>query len=173
MWVILYIQCYEVKDAQFSWINQRKNVAKCNVKQDCCRIKSCLSWFEVKYWCHAQKFNICIFCLFPITVACFSIIFSDKAKDTACCATKPSIFSAAYFPTSLYWKKTSQVFLSNQSLGWLVDQSFDWLVSQSINQSIDAIDSVDKFTLYTLISVCIFSILFSIHFLRCWLGEFV
>ena len=28
-------------------------------------------------------------------------------------------------------------------------------------------------TLYTLISVCIFSILFSIHFLRCWQGEFV
>ena len=103
----------------------------------------------------------------------FFIIFSDKVKDTACCATKPSIFSAAYFPTSLYWKKTSQVFSSNQSLGWLVDQSFDWLVSQSINQSIDAIDSVDKFTLYTLISVCIFSILFSIHFLRCWSGEFV
>ena len=102
----------------------------------------------------------------------FFIIFSDKVKDTACCATKPSIFSAAYFPTSLYWKKTSQVFSSNQSLGWLVDQSFDWLVSQSINQSIDAIDSVDKFTLHTLISVCIFSILFSIHFLRCWLGEF-
>ena len=122
---------------------------------------------------HTQKFTICIFCLFPITVACFSIIFSDKVKDTACCATKPSIFSAAYFPTSLYWKKTSQVFSSNQSLGWLVDQSFDWLVSQSINQSIDAIDSVDKFTLHTLISVCIFSILFSIHFLRCWLGEFV
>ena len=28
-------------------------------------------------------------------------------------------------------------------------------------------------TLYTLTSVCIFSILFSIHFLRCWQGEFV
>ena len=28
-------------------------------------------------------------------------------------------------------------------------------------------------TLYTLTSVCIFSILFSIHFLRCWEGEFV
>ena len=28
-------------------------------------------------------------------------------------------------------------------------------------------------TLYTLTSVCIFSILFSIHFLRCWHGEFV
>ena len=28
-------------------------------------------------------------------------------------------------------------------------------------------------TIYTLISVCIFSILFSIHFLRCWQGEFV
>ena len=28
-------------------------------------------------------------------------------------------------------------------------------------------------TLYILTSVCIFSILFSIHFLRCWQGEFV
>ena len=28
-------------------------------------------------------------------------------------------------------------------------------------------------TLDTLTSVCIFSILFSIHFLRCWQGEFV
>ena len=28
-------------------------------------------------------------------------------------------------------------------------------------------------TLYTLTSVCIFSILLSIHFLRCWQGEFV
>ena len=28
-------------------------------------------------------------------------------------------------------------------------------------------------TLYTLTSVCIFSILFSIHFPRCWQGEFV
>ena len=28
-------------------------------------------------------------------------------------------------------------------------------------------------TLYTLTSVCIFSILFFIHFLRCWQGEFV
>ena len=28
-------------------------------------------------------------------------------------------------------------------------------------------------TLYTLTSVCIFSILFSVNFLRCWQGEFV
>ena len=28
-------------------------------------------------------------------------------------------------------------------------------------------------SLYTLTSVCIFSLLFSIHFLRCWQGEFV
>ena len=28
-------------------------------------------------------------------------------------------------------------------------------------------------TLYTLTSVCIFSILFSVYFLRCWQGEFV
>ena len=31
----------------------------------------------------------------------------------------------------------------------------------------------DILTLYTLISLCIFSTLFSIHFLRCWPGEFV
>ena len=31
----------------------------------------------------------------------------------------------------------------------------------------------DVLTIYTLTSVSIFSILFSIHFLRCWQGEFV
>ena len=32
---------------------------------------------------------------------------------------------------------------------------------------------VSVLTLYTLTSVCIFSILFSIYFLRCWRGEFL
>ena len=36
-----------------------------------------------------------------------------------------------------------------------------------------AILKVSALTLYTLISVCIFSILFSKHFLRCQRGEFV
>ena len=37
------------------------------------------------------------------------------------------------------------------------------------------VDSCDlvQLILYTLISLCIFSILFIIHFLRCWKGEFV
>ena len=34
-------------------------------------------------------------------------------------------------------------------------------------------DYLMPLTLYTLTSVCIFSILFSIHFLMCWQGEFV
>ena len=34
-------------------------------------------------------------------------------------------------------------------------------------------DYMMSLTLYTLTSVCIFSILFSIHFLMCWQGEFV
>ena len=34
-------------------------------------------------------------------------------------------------------------------------------------------DNMMSFTLYTLISECIFSILFSIHFLKFWQGEFV
>ena len=35
------------------------------------------------------------------------------------------------------------------------------------------LERVVTLTLYILTSVCIFSILFSIHFLRCWQGEFV
>ena len=35
------------------------------------------------------------------------------------------------------------------------------------------VQSAQTFTLYPLTSVCIFSILFSIHFLRCWRREFV
>ena len=34
-------------------------------------------------------------------------------------------------------------------------------------------DYMMSLTLYTLTSVCIFSMLFSIHFLMCWEGEFV
>ena len=34
-------------------------------------------------------------------------------------------------------------------------------------------DYMMSFTHYTLISACIFSMLFSIHFLMCWEGEFV
>ena len=33
--------------------------------------------------------------------------------------------------------------------------------------------SVDKITIYSLTSAFIFSILFSVHLLRCWQGEFV
>ena len=32
---------------------------------------------------------------------------------------------------------------------------------------------IQNSTIYTLTSVCIFSILFSVHFQRCWQGEFV
>ena len=34
-------------------------------------------------------------------------------------------------------------------------------------------DCIMSSTLYTLTQVCIFSILFSLHFLMCWQGEFV
>ena len=35
------------------------------------------------------------------------------------------------------------------------------------------IKTMERWTLYHLASVCIFSILFSMHFLRCWQGEFI
>ena len=58
-------------------------------------------------------------------------------------------------------------------------KSYIWQTAPGISNSHNIIFEKKKLiwrlhlTLYTLTSVCIFSILFSIHFLRCWEGEFV
>ena len=54
--------------------------------------------------------------------------------------------------------------------------SFLWFCQSFLSQTTTERNfsywNLNNLTLYTLISICIFSILFSIHFLRCWQGEF-
>ena len=58
---------------------------------------------------------------------------------------------------------------------WLAEKGFQVRLScdTSINQSLSWNIFFDALTLHILTSVCIFSILFSVHFQRGWQGEFV
>ena len=92
-------------------------------------------------------------------------------------------FKPGYLPTFGFWgrRRETSHFQENKGitdrhrsviiLSWFIifrtTQVNHQLISLSSNHLIKHTDN------YTMTSVCIFSILFSIHFLRCWQGEFV
>ena len=72
------------------------------------------------------------------------------------------------------WRNWRLLFsLLNSSFLWLFLVLLWKLAWGFIFTEIKLLVTIHILTLYTLTSVCIFSILFSIHFLRCWQGEFV
>ena len=97
---------------------------------------------------------------------CISQKNSTKAKETGSWLT---VFSETlknanillHFATTLHKKGTC--------FQWNLKKLFFCCLNSTVSQAINK----TLLTLYTLTSVCIFSILFSIHFLKCWMGEFV
>ena len=60
-----------------------------------------------------------------------------------------------------------------QKKGTCFQRNLDKLFFFCLNSTVSQAINITLLTLYTPTPVCIFSILFSIHFLKCWMGEFV
>ena len=134
----------------FNYINQYNHISKSNWN----KILKC-DWIEAQFENQQDRVHKLYLCNWRLHINCIKVLFFAKTSEPISFYEIMTLFDLWIF--CYFWIKTSYfpVCLNNVLLN-----HFKWPNRFTL-------------TLYTLTSLCIFSILFSIHSQRCSQGEFV